>query len=366
MRKYRNQLLLGFVIAFGIYVLLLLFLDNRDDLSAGDVLAELGRFPLVLLLPLVLTQLSATFFRFWEWHYYLGVIDARDKISVFDSLILFVTSFVFVISPGKLAEVLKVVILKVKTGIPISRSTPIVFAERIVDGIAVILLMALAVVIAGDQMDIGGYGAIVISSAVVLAAGLIIVQIRRLAYFCLEILKHIPLVWRLHGWLFDFYESSREIFSLRHVIPTTLMGVGVYMSSVIAFAIILAGFGVEITPTVFLQAMFIVGVASAVGALSFVPNGAGVTEVTDTLLLTTMLGLPPATAAAAALIQGFFHKWFRVLLGLGTGAIFYRRLFSSAVETELQLLEQERTSAHHVQLHEQHELQVVSAKIEQG
>src|SRR5690606_34394135 len=117
---------------------------------------------------------------------------------------------------------------------------------------------------------------------------------------------------RMHGWLFDFYESSREIFSLRHVIPTTLMGVGVYMSSVVGFVIILAAFGIDITGIVFLQAMFIVGVASAVGALSFVPNGAGVTEVTDTLLLTTMLGMSPAAAAAAALIQGFFHKWFRV------------------------------------------------------
>jgi uncharacterized membrane protein YbhN (UPF0104 family) len=199
-----------------------------------------------------------------------------------------------------------------------------------------------------------------------LGLGLIVVQIRPLAYFCLGILKHLPLVRRLHGWLFDFYESSREIFSLRHVIPTTLMGVGVYLSSVIAFVIILGGFGVEITSLVFLQAMFIVGVASAVGALSFVPNGAGVTEVTDTLLLTTMLGLPPATAAAAALIQGFFHKWFRVLLGIGVGAIFYQRLFPAAVETELQLLEQERAAAHHQRMQEPHELRVVGAEAEQG
>lgn len=350
MRKYRNRLIMGFSIALIIYIILILILDNRDDFSAADVLAELGRFPLLLLIPLALTQAAATFFRFWEWQYYLGVIDARNKISVFDSLVLFVTSFVFVISPGKLAEVLKSVILKMKTGVPISRSTPIVFAERIVDGIAVIILMAGAVLVAGEQMQIGGYGTIVISSAILLAGGLIVVQIRPLAYFFLDILKRLPLLRRMHGWLFDFYESSREIFSLRHVIPTTLMGVGVYMSSVVGFVIILAAFGIDITGIVFLQAMFIVGVASAVGALSFVPNGAGVTEVTDTLLLTTMLGMSPAAAAAAALIQGFFHKWFRVLVGLTVGAVFYRRLFPAEIETELAELEHEHHAEHEAAL----------------
>jgi uncharacterized membrane protein YbhN (UPF0104 family) len=105
--------------------------------------------------------------------------------------------------------------------------------------------------------------------------------------------------------------------------------------------------------TLFLQASFIVGILSAIGALSFVPNGAGVTEASNWVLLMAMVAplhphMTPAIAAAASLIQGFFHKWFRVLVGLGVALVFRDRLFSEAVKTELasaELTPQPQTSA---------------------
>ncbi len=339
MRKYRNRILLGLGIALAVYIVLLIVLDNQQDLSTGDVLQAMQTFPVHLLIPLALLQLSAGVFRFLEWHYYLGVIDARRKISLLDSIVLFVSGFTLVISPGKIAEVLKAVILKMKTGTPIARSTPVVLAERIVDGIAVIVIMVAAVLLAGDQLDIGNYRWLILSAGSVLAAGLIIVQIRPLVYFCLDILKHLPLIRRLHGWLFAFYESSREIFSLRHVIPTSFLGVGVYLSTVFSFVIVARGFGVEINTLSFLQIMFITGVASAVGALSLIPNGAGATEISNTVLLISLVGMPPASAAAAAIVQDFFSKWFRVLVGLGTAFVFHKRLFPQELEAELATLE---------------------------
>lgn len=365
MRKYRNQILFGILIALAIYIGLLLLADNQGRLETDGILEHIFNFPIWLILPIIFFQTLIIFFRFIEWHYYLGVIGARERISIADSMIIFVATFTMVVSPGKAAELLKVVLLKMKTseptasdeklknGIPIARSAPIVIAERVVDGIAVIILMAVTLFIAGDKLNLGTYNGIdygflsrtiIYSSTVIILTGLIVIQIKPLAYFFLNLAKHIPLINRIHQALVDFYESSREIFALKHVFLMSIVGVGVYISSAAGFIVVLYGFGLEITWQLILQAMFIVGVSSALGALSFVPNGAGVTEISNTgMLLALVAPLQPivtlSLAAAAALIQGFFHKWFRVLVGLAVAFIFHRRIFDDELEAELAEIE---------------------------
>src|SRR5215468_1090137 len=133
MEKYRNRLILGFAVVFIIYIGLL-FLSNT-----GELLAELRSYPWLLLIPVIFLKFGAWFLRFWRWQYFLGVIDASRKISLFDSAIIFVSGFSMVVSPGKVAEILKAVVLKIKTGVRIARSAPVVIAERVVDGVAVLV-----------------------------------------------------------------------------------------------------------------------------------------------------------------------------------------------------------------------------------
>jgi glycosyltransferase 2 family protein len=360
MRKYRNQILFGILIALAIYIGLLIFADNQGQLDGEGIWEALQAFPLWLIPTLVLCQLFVIGFRFSEFIYFLGVIDARNRISLFDSLLIFVTNLMMVVSPGKAAELVKAVMLKIHTteildgkrvreGVPIARSAPIVIAERVVDGIAVLILMTITLILAGDKLNLGVYNGIdydalsrtiLYSSSGLILLGIIVIQIRPLAYFFLNLLKPIPLLKRLHQPLVDFYESSREIFAFKHVILMSLVGVGVYFSSVLGFILILYGFGLEISWQLILQATFIVGVTSAIGALSFIPNGAGVTEISNAgLLLAMVTPVQPimtlAMATAAAFLQGFFHKWFRVLLGLAVAFLYRNRLFNKDLELAL-------------------------------
>lgn len=352
MHQYRNRIILGIVLALVIYVGLLLVLDSGGQITEG-VIEALRGFPWLLLIPLSLLQVVAGISRFLVWHYYLGVIDARDRISLGDSLIIFIFGFTMVVSPGKAAELLKAVFLKLKTNpkVPVARSAPIVIAERLVDGIAVIVILTLVLLVAGPQIALGEYlalsQAITFSSAALLGFCLVAVQVRPLAYVCLGIVARLPLVRRLQGWLTDLYESSREIFQPRHVLTATLLGLGIYMSSTTGLLLLLAAFGVEVTLTLILQAMFIVGVTSAIGALSFVPNGAGITEVSNAAMLMAIVApanpvMTLGVAMAVSLLQGFFHKWFRVLAGLTVAVIYRDRLFTPAAEAEIAALEHDR------------------------
>ncbi len=334
MRKYRNRIIAGFAIGFVIYAALLVLVQTED------LIRNLQIYPWALLVPVILLKFVAWFCRFMQWHYYLGVIDANDKISRFDSVILFISGFTMAVSPGKIAEMLKSVVLKTKTGIPIARSAPVIIAERVVDGVAVIVLAFVALVLAGDGIDLGNYRYMIYLSAGLLAVGLVAVQIRPLAYFGLGIIGKLPLIRRLHEPLVTFYESSKEIFLLRHVIPTTLFGMIAAVTDSIGFVIILMGFGVPYSELLLLQCAVIVCLSSAIGALSGVPNGAGVTEVSVGAMLMAIVApfnpmLTVPAAGTAALIEGFFHKWFRVFVGLGVAVIFRKRLFSAEVEAEL-------------------------------
>jgi glycosyltransferase 2 family protein len=345
MRKYRNRILAGFVIGFGIYVVLLFFADAED--LTDDLIAQFRVYPWLLIVPVILQKFVSWFFRFLEWQYFLGVIGARRKISLFDSAILFVTGFSMAVSPGKAAEMLKTVILKSKTGVPIAVSAPVVIAERVVDGLAVVILSFLALLLAGDAIDMGPYRPLIFLSTGLLVLGLIAVQIRPLADGVLNLIGRVPLVRRLQGWLVNFYESSQEMFKLKHMIPTTGFGMLASLGDAIGFVIILAGFGLEVNWLLFLQALVIVGLASAIGALSGVPNGAGITEISVSALLLIIVApfnpqVTASVAVAAAVLEGFVHKWFRVFVGLLVGAIFRRRLLSGDLEAGIAELEQQR------------------------
>jgi uncharacterized protein (TIRG00374 family) len=334
MRRFRNRILLGLALVFVIYVLLGAFAGTQD------VVGALQSFPWVLLVPVILLKFCAWFLRFWRWHYYLHVIGAAGKISLFDSAILFVSGFAMAVSPGKLAEVLKAVILKLKTGTPIARGAPVVFAERAVDGIAVLIMSVLAFVIAVGAIDVGGYAALIWLSAGLLLFGLVAVQVRPLAYACLGLIGKLPLLHRAQAPLTEFYESSREVLHIRHVVLPTGLGMLAHLTDALGFAIILSGFGLAITPELILQSIFITGLTAAVGALSGVPNGAGVTEVSSSSMILAIIApfnpvITPAVALAVALTDGFFHKWLRVLVGTGVAIVFRKRLFPAEIESTL-------------------------------
>lgn len=331
MQKYRNRLLVGFAIVFIIYVGLLIFGNTRE------LLAQLRVYPWILLIPVILLKFCAWFLRFWRWHYFLWVIDASGKISLLDSAVLFIAGFSMAVSPGKIAEVLKAVILKAKTGVPVTRSAPVVIAERVVDGVAVLIMSLAAFFLAGDAINIGNYRFLIILSAALLIMGLIGIQIRPVAYWGLNLIGRIPLVRRLHKPLVEFYESSREILQLQYVIPTSFLGMVAHLTDALGFSIILSGFGIELSWTLLLQSIFITGLTAMIGALSGVPNGAGVTEVSSSSMLQVIVApfypqITPTIALAVALIDGFFHKWFRVLVGTLVAIIFRRRLFPVSLD----------------------------------
>jgi uncharacterized protein (TIRG00374 family) len=243
------------------------------------------------------------------------------EIRVLDSLALFVGGFTLAVSPGKVAEVLKSVVLKRMVGTPVSRSVPVVLAERLSDGLAM-LLLASAGVLAYPQywpvfaLVIGG-----------LVAGIVIVQIRPLALRLLALLGRLPLISRYAVELESFYESSYELLRLKNLVFAVGLGTVSWAGEGVAFYLILLGLGLPPSADLLFQAIFILAFSTIVGAVSGLPGGLGAAEVSVGAMLQALVGIGRTMTGTATLLVRFCTLWFGVLLGLLSLLLFRRRLF---------------------------------------
>ncbi|NDJ78964.1 MAG: flippase-like domain-containing protein [Chloroflexi bacterium] len=351
MRRYRNQVLAGLVF-LALALIAVVVITGVDDL-----VENLADFPLWLFVPITALKLLNWALRYLEWRYFLGVIGVRTvwrnpalstslpqdaetpliTIRERDSVIVWLSALPLSISPGKLAEVLKALVLKNITGTNITRSAPVIFMERLVDGLAVIVLAAVSMLFIADTLNTGdisvGYvRGVLLGTTLFLAAGIAVVQYRPLSLWLLDRAQGWPLLRRVESGLRTLYEASYDLLKLRHLLPTTLIGIAAYLTDCLGFYLLLTGLDITGTWTLLGQATFILGFAVVVAALSAMPGGAGGRELTVGAMLTGVVGLSKADAGTATFLVSIFQVWLGVLLGLGIIAVFRNTLFPPALE----------------------------------
>lgn len=297
--KLLVSLALGIAVVFGLTI--------YADLS--KILDALGRFkweyvPVILGLTLLNYLL-----RFVKWHYYLRLIGA-GHVSIPDSFLMFFSGLSMVMTPGKVGEWLKSYLLREIGGVPVGRSAPIVVAERLTDGVAMLIL-------ASGGLVVFKLGWEVLLFVFCLAAAIVALsQHRSLALRCLSLAERIPvLASRMHH-LHDFYESSYTLFHGKNLALAIALGFVSWSGECVAFYFVLTGLGVDGGPMLLVTASFILAAATLAGSVFLLPGGLGVAEGGITGLAQLLIGMPKDVAAVAALLIRFCTLWFGVSLGL--------------------------------------------------
>jgi len=298
-----RRIIPGIILGFIVFLAVALIGDLRQ---VGDEVRNFNwlLFPLALSLTLFNYLLRGL-----KFHYYLRQIGAHE-MALRESFRLFVAGFPLAMTPGKVGEVFKAVWIEQKTGIATARGVAVVVAERISDGLAVLLLSTIGVVAYPQYWP----GFVLILT--VLLGIIIVSQIRPLAYALLNLAARLPLVWRISGMLRHFYEGSFALFR-----PTaTLIGVGLgivsWLGEGIAFYVILLGLGIPPSWEMLSIAVFTLSFSTVIGAASTLPGGLGAAEASIAGMLILLGGLQSGTAAAATLLIRFATLWFGVGLGL--------------------------------------------------
>lgn len=301
--------------ALGLAVLLGLSLFS--DISAvGD---SLGTFNW-LMLPAILGFTVLNYVLRWlKWDYYLRKLKMGQGVSGWQSGILFTAGMVMAVTPAKVGEVLKSALLKRLNGTPISKSAPIVLAERLTDGLAMLLLMATGLTLYPPAQPL--FWLLVALSVL----GVAVLQNQRLASGLLGWMERRPMLSKFAKPLHHFYENSAALLSGRLLVVSTLISLVSWAGECVAMYFVFRGLGVEPSWLLLVQATFIFAASTLFGLVSFLPGGLGASEVSSTALIVAMVGLAKGPASAATIIIRFCTLWFGVLLGMVALSLFARR-----------------------------------------
>jgi len=301
--KILPRLLAGIIFGFLILLALMLIGDIRQ-VSQQVIHFRWQFFPLVLLFTLFNYTL-----RFIKWHYYLGLIGIQNY-PLWRSARLFVAGFPLAVTPGKVGEALKGIWLNKESKAPIASGVAVVLAERISDGLAVLVLSASGVIVYPR------YWLAFLSVLLILSAIVIISQIRPLALSILNFGAKIPLIRRFIPAFSDFYEGSYSLFKPKATLIAVGLGTISWLGEGIGFYLILIGLGLAPTYQTLSIAVFVLSFSTVIGAISTLPGGLGAAEASIAGMLIFLLAIGNDTAVTATLLIRFATLWFGVSLGL--------------------------------------------------
>jgi uncharacterized protein (TIRG00374 family) len=253
--------------------------------------------------------------RFVRWEVYLRMQSIA--IPRASSAGVFVAGLSLAITPGKLGELVKSYFLRRLHDVPVTRSAPIVIAERVTDLIALIVLSVIGVAIYGIAVGV------TVAAAAVVAAGLVILAWPRVAHAIIEVVTRPRITRRFRERLIEIYDGLASLCRpLRLLAATAIGGIG-WLGECAGFALVVHGLpGASIDVGL---ATLIYAATTIAGALSFLPGGLGVTEGAMILLLVQSAdGLDTAGAVAASVIIRVATLWLGVAIGLA-GVVWVRR-----------------------------------------
>lgn len=315
LNKLRQRILVSIVLAGVIYLAFTIYANFTQVLHA------FGLFNWLLLPLLLLLSFLNYFARFLKWDFYLSII--RVEIKKIDSLSTFMSGLIMSVTPAKLGEVLKSVLVKEITGVPISKTAPIILAERITD-----FLSLLIIAITGAYLfDYGGKITIIV--AIFFIALIFIISNKKIALPIINFAERISFIKKYIHNIHSAYESSYQLLKPKPLLQMTVLSLVAWGFECLGYYIILVNFDLNFG---FLWAFFSYSFSTILGAISMLPGGLGLTEGSLTFLL-VQKQVTMDIAVVTTFIIRVVTLWFAVLVGIISLTLYQKRFGKLKLES---------------------------------
>jgi uncharacterized protein (TIRG00374 family) len=320
-QKYRNKII--FSVIFGAIIFLgLSIYANFNEL--GKAFEKFRWFILPFIFLLAFCNYIS---RFFKWNYYTGILGIQIEKKL--SLLIFLSSFIMSVTPGKVGEVFKSYLLKEQVDTPISKSAPIVIAERITDFLSLILLS----IIGAITFNYGKELIIIIGAVFIML--IIILSSRRISISIINYFEKFKVISKVSHKIHIAYDSIYQMMQPKRLFIAILLSMVAWFFECFAFYLVINNFGIDKILYINIQiATFIYGFATIAGAVTMLPGGLGATDASITGLL-IVLNIPKNISVASTLIIRIATLWFAVLVGI-VSMFFYQR-FTNKKLTEVVL-----------------------------
>jgi len=291
-----------------IYFILLVFSDF--DL----VLTALYNFPFTTILIVQIVIIISLILKFIRWHSYL--INLNIKITLIDSVFIFTSGLIMSISPGKIGELLKAYLIKNKYQVSFSKTSSIIFAERIIEFIALIIIA-----FAGVFLYEFGYQYIVIP-IIVIGLLFFIVSSKNIVSIIFSLLTKITYFKNKINNLSMMHSSLVRLFETKLFLKMLILSIAAWLLECFGFYIILSSFAIDVKV---MWSAFVYSIAIIFGAISMLPGGLGATEGSLTYLL-SQNSIAENIAIVSTILIRIVTLWFSVLIGFIAYFIFVKKI----------------------------------------
>lgn len=227
------------------------------------------------------------------------------------------------VTPGKMGELLKSYLVKEVTKEPISKTFPVIFAERITDFVSLIIITLIGAYVFNFGREV------IIGVGIFFLIVLIIISNKKIALQTIKLLEKNNFLRKHLESIHNAYESSYQMLKPLPLIYMTLLSLVSWSFECFGYHIILINFNIEVS---FLWAAFSYGFAIIVGAITMLPGGLGVTEGSLTFMLIRN-NFPKDLAVASTFIVRVVTLWFAVLVGIFSVTLYQNRYGKITVET---------------------------------
>jgi uncharacterized protein (TIRG00374 family) len=302
------------VAGLAIYAATAIFAD-RAALSAG--IAALGTAGVLAVLAL---SLGNYLLRFWRWDWYLR--ERGYRIPLVQHFLYYIAGFALTVTPGKAGEAVRSLYLK-QHGVPYPHSLAVLFVERVLDFIAILILAGTFLIGAAEYRPLGiGAGILVIAALALVSSG----HMTRLMQAIGGRLR--GKLQAMFGHFAEMFESSRHMLLPRRLYVALLIGLVAWGMEGYGLHLLAHALDIDVTLD---RSVAIYSTAVLAGALAFfLPGGVGGAEIVMTALLVHS-GAPLSVALVVTVLCRVATLWFAVVLGLIAMVILQRRAQPEAV-----------------------------------
>jgi len=230
------------------------------------------------------------------------------KIPLKQNTIIYLAGLSMLITPAGLGEMIKSHFLLKKYNQPVSKTIPLVLVERYHDALAILSILIIFSIITGTTF----LTIPLLIIGILLLVSLIVIKSRKLFPMFQKVIRKVKIFQALENHSIEFNKSlvsftSKKIFFSGWV-------VGMVAWSFDGLGIFLCFQAFELDFDFFISALL--GLASIlIGALTLIPGGVGVTEVSFVQLL-SLYGIESSIASALALFFRLLSIWFVTCIGI--------------------------------------------------
>jgi glycosyltransferase 2 family protein len=306
MNKLFRRLIFGLVLGVGVYACVAI------TVGVDQLVQSLATFRYWLFLPVLALSCGNYVLRYFKWHLYLKQLEIHLPAGT--SLSIFLSGLSMTITPGKIGELLKAYLVREAVGVPMSKTAPVVIAERVTDLLALILLML------SGFFTFRRFEEVLIAGGPLVVVFLVVISSRRLSLALLSVIARLPGLSRLSQKLLELYESTAALFLPWPLFLATVLSLVAWFCECTGFYLVLGGFPRTHAPL--LLAVFIYSATTLGGVVS--PGGLGITDGAMTAFLNLTATFSLATSGAATLLIRLCTLWLAVLVGVCSLLLFLR------------------------------------------